>query len=139
MCAGLFLNGNPHKLNFGKIGQRRPQKEKKKSGKTFCQNRGEEWGSWGRHTIMGGQLKRQGEGLKGNLKKEPQRMSTQTQPQERVCYFFDLLKASLPHQSNQEQNMPVQGNKRGRRGKERKGETGKQRGRGKEKIHTKKP
>ena len=48
------------------------------------------------------------------------------------CFLFSFFpflpsfffKASLSHQSNQEQNMPVQGNKRGR---------------GKKEIHTKKP
>ena len=71
-------------------------------------------------------------------------VSTQTQPQEKVCYFFDLLKSSLPHQSNQEQNMLVQGNKRGKEnqkkrkeGKEMEGETGKQRGREERNTHKK--
>ena len=30
MCAGLFLNGNPHKLNFGKIGHKRKKKNQAK-------------------------------------------------------------------------------------------------------------
>ena len=78
-------------------------------------------GQLGKAHHYGGSVKEAGGGIKRkSQKRTPKNVSTQTQPQERVCYFFDLLKASLPHQSNQ-QNMPVQGKKRGRRGKERRG------------------